>query len=439
MKPVEVVVDLRDFRQPPQAPAEFKQFWERLQQGMVGKQLQLQTCYEISHQSQGVLRLTVIALPPEHAIISAQTPFAVHSLLEPPQIRHQCVQCQANRRQTYGAYFCDECGRNGKPGRVCEEHVVILLNGIRHNGHLLSSCNQHIPRCQASQCQSQAVFWCRGPNCVRKHHAWCEKHRRQHPNDRETSYCSDCYAELFPACDVDSCRNTATSICEHVDEETQQICGRRLCSRHTVRWQIYGPHKEGLGRCSNHRSIRDLRDDQLIYQMVAGTAKRKQKHREDRQNLPSLQSVRHILLKVRRQSYDLRTINQMFESLASRLRQRNDFEKMMGRLLEWHTQTRDKNLLRDEGEKEIGRQVFERVKQEYIRRNLVEVAAALVFSDYKPIRIQSDAKQPGKLQFPLLFVRLDSVWRGRFFGRGGATIKEIGELLNVKINIEGDR
>lgn len=190
-----------------------------------------------------------------------------------------------------------------------------------------------------------------------------------------------------------------------------------------MRWQIYGPHKIGLGLCDQHRNIRPLRDDEVLYQVVAATAIRKLVDRRSRQYLPSLQSVHHILLKARDRAYGIPAINDLFTGLAARIGQKTELEQIMSEMLRRHADYRQENIKRDQSEKRLGLPIFEKLKTQLRYAGLTEIADQLIFSDYRP-------------KANVIFVRLPQTLRGRMIGRSGSRIKELGQAIGAKIDFE---
>lgn len=416
--PVELEVDFRDFHAAPETAQEFVSFWGRLSGQLAGKPLRAGATYEVEHPRDGVLRLSVLALPPEHAVVGRDTPFAIHSILERPRLRRVCGRCSAAGAKSYSAYSCPACRDASRPDRLCDRHVVILNGGMRLDGRLNATCEEHVPACR---CGRRASFWCAGPRC-RRAAAWCDLHRRQHPNAPDLFHCLDCYGELFPECGHPRCAFTATAFCEFVVDGGAS-CGRRMCSKHVLRWQVYGPHRIGLGLCDQHRGVGRLTDDQLVFQLVAATANRKLTAARARHDLPSLQSVHHILLKVRQRAYGIPAIDQLFVRLAQSTGRGDARARAMSDLLEQHARFRSRNVARDVAEKQQGLPFFELLKAALRARGWHEVADAVVFSDYKP---NANA----------LYIRLRQDLRGRMIGRGGRTIQELGQQVGAKINFE---
>jgi hypothetical protein len=417
--PVELEIDLRQYARTLRDPEEFVTFWGGLSRHLVGKPLREGTTHEIEHPRDGILRLTIISLPPDGSLVSHETLFAVHSILERPTPTNFCARCDAAGVRRHGAYTCVVCQRGPEPARVCESHVSILTGGMRLDDPLQATCDLHVPQCK---CGQQASFWCVGPRCGRGA-AWCDRHRKQHPNDQETVYCPDCYEEVFPTCthSRSQCRLTATSACEYVSDG--RSCGRRSCSLHDLRWQIYGPHKIGLGLCELHRRMKERSDEEILHQVVAATAVRRLKSRDDRQGLPSLQSVRNILLNARAKFYDLTAVNDMFASLSRRLGGRDSLERMMSSLLRRHEPRRAADLARDEEERRVGMELFEKLVAEVRRRRWHEIADQLAFSDYRPATNR-------------LYIKLPVHLRGRLAGTNHRTFNQLSRVVGASIDFE---
>jgi hypothetical protein len=289
---------------------------------------------------------------------------------------------------------------------------------MRLGGRLNATCDAHRPNCR---CGQLATFWCAGPRC-RRETAWCESHRKQHPNASNIYYCPDCYEQLFPNCTSSRCAFTATGFCEYV-LEGGAACARRMCSQHIIRWQIYGPHKIGLGLCDQHLNIPNLTDEQIVYLMVAATANRMLAAPRPRQELPSLHAVRHSLLKVRRRPYEVSDINQMFVCISQRVGLNDRRERAMSELLEYHEPKRARDMKRAEDERQQGLEVFERLKAQLRRIGRNEVADAISFSDYRPV--------PN-----VLYVRLPKDLRGHMVGKDHRTINQLRQSLGAGIEFE---
>ncbi|HYL72665.1 MAG TPA: hypothetical protein VEU96_00585 [Bryobacteraceae bacterium] len=200
-----------------------------------------------------------------------------------------------------------------------------------------------------------------------------------------------------------------------------------------ARWQVFGYEKIGLARCQQHRAIRSLSDVDVAWQIVAGTALRHERGDENRYRLPSLPSLKNILLKARRQQYSAQSVLVFFlqvEDQLTSIRQQSSLHERMLRLI-----AREKPRWSEQGERErdefsTGAQVLERLKQVLQSSGLSDVAAAVQMSDYRPRFIKGPPPRPA------LFVRLPDHLRSRFIGRQGAMIKTLSLQLGVELKLE---
>lgn len=404
---IDLEIDFRDYLNPPKSPKEFISFWNFFVPLLVGKNLESGVTREIERPQQGSFRISVISNFSGSLQITENTKFAIRSILEKSRSKRFCAECQRRGQSQFGIYSCQNCYELRQNDWLCDDHAVILHGGMALKTPPRASCPTHAPLCS---CQQKAVYWCQGPNCKAKV-AWCGQHCKQHPNDESIFYCPKCYETVFPACNSEKCKNTATGFCEHITDDGKS-CGRRLCSRHISRWQIYGPHKIGLGLCYEHRQIAHLEDSQIIYQIVAATAVRKIREPRAFHDLPSLQSVNHIFLKVRNRNYGLDAVNRLFVDIIARTGNQTPLQSTMRKLLEKHKQYREQNIIRDQQEKQEGLRIFEQLKYALLLTGQSDIAEKLVFSDYKP-------------KNKTIFIHLPSDFRARFIGKGGSNIKQL--------------
>ena len=411
---IEVVLDLRDYRERPKGGKEFFELWQRIEPALEGRRLTTGHPHVLDAGESGTVRLEVIDAPPEEEMITSRTAFAVYSVLEQPRIIYPCQQCVKQGRQTYGPFVCEACGKEGRGGRCCDDHVAIL------DGSMRSTCVEHVPNCH---CGQKATFWCQGRNC-RRSKAWCDEHRRPHPYNRDVWYCLECYTLEFPQCGHLGCANTGTIACEHVDSASGRSCGVRSCAVHARRWQIFGPHAEGLGLCERHQGLSQFGDIDLIFQLVAGTVARRRRG-WSRTHLPSLNAVRHTFLNVRGRPYDLATLGLLFDNVFAKLDKSKVLEGDMARLIQEHAQVRRAGIEKNEKEQSVGRRHFEKLQRELVSMGLGSIASALVYSDFRASK-------------NMLFVRLSQQLRGRLIGRGGSTIRDLEVRVGVDLKFERD-
>ncbi len=411
----------------------FLQLWARVAPELLGQALSPHQEVWVADEL-GPLGLQVMSLPPGFERVSKETEFAVHSVVEPARVVHRCGVCDGLRQRTHAPFRCYTCNeesaepRAGHPAtgaspKLCADHVVIL------EGSLRGFCPTHAPTCH---CGSLAAAWCFGPACVRKKgRTFCAQHLQPHPKIPDLYYCAECYAIEFPPCETPGCDSFGTIRCCHVDPNTEKPCNRAYCAEHAKRWQVFGPHKIGLGRCPAHSDLKTLPDADVIFQVAAGTEVRRQQRSQQSQSrkreewirLPSLQAIGHILTKARERAYRPNEINSQIETLIKRLDASRPLQGRMLNSLNAHSRTRKQNLQRDADERAQGLPHFEGLVNLVRRDGFDELAASLSYSDFRP-------------KHNLLFIRLPAEYRPMFIGKRGHRITSYQERLGVKINFE---
>jgi hypothetical protein len=425
---VSLTLDLRNLSVIPRSAADFLGLWTRFAPQLVGVTLEPNQRLELSDARGGSLGLCVMQLPRGFSIVETNTPFAIHSVLEPLEIGPGCRVCAGEKRRAHAPFACFVCGDPERAAsaseaasqppspQVCAAHVVILEGSRR------CFCPAHAPRCE---CGTAALGFCFGPLCGKVGRAFCGPHLRQHPNVADLYFCWACYAELYPPCLEPDCTSVATIRCSHWDRNTERACNRAYCANHARRWQVYGPHRIGLGRCEEHGDLSRLSDYELIFQIGAGALVEKRKPVNDDFDgrLPSLQAVVHILMRPRGVRYELEAINQLFEHVRVSLDPSRPLQSKMLDLFDSHRAFRQQNLARDAEEKEKGRPYFEQLVAVLRSQGSSDLADDLRFADFRP----SDQ---------VLFVRLRDDLRGLFVGRGGRRVRELEGIVGVRIQFE---
>ncbi|HST51502.1 MAG TPA: KH domain-containing protein [Pyrinomonadaceae bacterium] len=410
---VEVILDLRQYSERVEGASGFINLWRALAPALEGQRLDAGRSYNVADPERGKVGITLVNVPPDHSICRPETPFAIHSVLEPSIVYYACATCKQEGRRQYGPFVCQPCRDEHKETRLCDEHVVIL------NGSMASFCVRHRP---VSPSGEPATFWCAGPQCRRRQVAWGPSDQRAHPNDPDYLYCAGCYAEMFPRCDAaPNCEETGSNSCEFVDPASERGCGVRLCNRHVRRWQIYGPHRLGLSLCPAHRRTSSLSDAQVAYEVVAGSAMR----RGNAWRLPTLGSVRHILQNARGRFYELPAIQELFRSLARSYSGNTRLQSEMVRMIREREPLWQREIDGNRDKQRNGMVYFEQLKAAYRAKGLERVAEGLIYSDYK---------ERGENR--LLIVDLDASLKGLFIGRQGVTKKEIEARLGVRVKLE---
>jgi len=432
---VEVILDLRQTAYGFRGPEAFLTLWQQAEAALAGKALTPSTRLSVPIPNVGDVGVEILAVPGgQSVVVTPATPFAIHSLLEPPTPDQRCRLCVRDGRRTAGALRCPFCK---KDDRICDEHAVLV------SGSLKTFCLEHVPTCE---CGQPAAALCRGPRCdAEGGRMFCRPHLVPHPSVADLAYCSTCYALLFPPCDVSGCDGIGGIECLHVDSGTEQPCRRKLCARHAHRWQVFGPHRIGLGRCDAHSVLRSLDDLEVVFQLAAGTALLISKESPDKRgriHLPTLPAVRRILMKSRNRLYEVADVNRLFDLLEDELEGQTPLRQQMRGLVAQNQEARTRAIVKHEDEKEAGRRIFARIQEELRAMGLAEVAASLVFTDYRPSWGSKGNRPPGRAPEPqpelagCVFVRSPPHLRGLLVGKNGNTIRELQRRVRVKVSFE---
>ena len=266
----------------------FMRIWGRLEAGMRGDTLRPGQVIPVN-LDEGRFTFEVIS-PPGETTVTADVHFGVVAVRERLTVReaYRCATCWRRGDEKYAPFICQSCPDRRQ--RVCDEHAVVLP------GSLEATCPAHAPACAAEGCGQPAMARCPGPDC-RSRRGWCARHAAAHSSDPRTRYCLPCLARLFPACGRPGCDGLGSVSCDHLDA-AGELCGGRRCPRHARRWQVFGPHKEGLGRCDRHANVTSLSPDAMLYQIIGGCTVGKQR-------LPNLRGLRHVLMKGHRRQWAL--------------------------------------------------------------------------------------------------------------------------------------
>jgi hypothetical protein len=428
---VEVLLDLRQTSFTFPGPDAFLTLWQRAESSLLGQALAPQARLSIQIPEVGSVALEVLAVPGgAPVVVTRDTPFAIHSLLEPPTPEQRCRLCAREGRQTLAPLRCIDCK---KDPRVCEEHAVFV------GGSLKAFCLEHVPTCA---CGQPAFAVCRGPRCAPEGgQVFCGAHLVLHPSVPDLAYCSPCYGALFPPCDVAGCGGVGGIECLHVEPTTEEACHRKLCAQHAHRWQVFGPHRLGLGRCDAHSVLGRLDDDAVVFQLVAGTLLLGGSADGERVSLPTLPAVRRILMKSRNRLYEIAEVNTLFDRLEQHLRGPSQLYRRMREMVARNRDARSRAMARNEGEKEAGRAIFARVQQEMHGMGLGQLVGHLSFTDYRP-SWGAQGGTPGRPSYDppglvgCIFVRLAPDLRRLLVGTRHTTIYELQRRVGVKISFE---
>ncbi|MGW0055619.1 hypothetical protein [Nocardia nova] len=407
---IELVLDLRQLRDAPSTPEEFRALWAELEPALHGRDLRQGPTHQLDSPD-GEIRLEVVWIPADVERIDESTPISVVAVRERPRVQYRCKHCGA-----YAPFTCSACPAEAKNNRVCDRHVVIL------DGALTPVCREHRPACE--QCDDPAEFRCAGRAC-RREKGWCARHRRPHPRDPDIDYCPSCYDAAFPHCETPGCQDIGTVRCEHVSQSFQH-CPQRMCTRHATRWQVFGSERVGLGLCANHSRVRGGAPADLVFEIITGAAGRRRPER-----LPSLQGFAHTLRNCghRDLAIDYAGIHRLLQATEPEVRGNRAAAQAFDRSKAgWAAAAAAVATTAHEGER-----LMEKLRELVIAANPrsgTEVAAAIELAEYKPSRNTRPA---------MLFVKVPEHLRGRFIGSGGQGIRFYTAQLGMKVQIEGGR
>lgn len=416
ISPVEIILNLIDYPEQLNTAEDYLRFWERLESGLIGNTLVPGKTHILeSDQPKGKIGIHIVSVPKNASLVTKDTRFAIHSVLERPNLLYKCAVCNQ-----YGPFRCAE---KGCENRICERDAVIL------DGSMRAYCPEHAPKCAGSG--APATFWCDGPDCRGKI-AWSERYRVQHPNDPDHWYCPQCYTQVFPSCSVYSCSDTGTARCEFIDRYTGKSCDKSICNKHVNRWQIYGPQKLGAALCPDHTRVKSLSEDDILFQMVAITAQRKSKQPRKRLNrpqemiaIPSLMSIRHIYINTQNKIVNPEAINVKLDQFVSQLRTKpaDKLTQDMIWLIEQSRSRREREVGSFESQQEQGQIIFNKLVERLTLLGEYRLVENVRFADYRPRK-------------NLLFIYLDVQYRGLFIGRQGSKKIALQEYLGVTIQFE---
>ncbi|MFJ8962883.1 hypothetical protein ACIRG5_26190 [Lentzea sp. NPDC102401] len=416
---VELVLDLRGMRQVPGTSEEFGALWNQIEPALSGRDLRTRPVHNLDGPN-GTVQIEVVRVADHQGVVSAATRFSIVAVREPAQLRYRCAQCASEGLTRYGPFLCSS-RTDGVEHRACDAHVSIL------DGALAATCAEHRPGC--SECGLPATFRCAGKACHRDR-AWCDRHRRPHPRDQDVAYCPSCLAEEFPRCEAGGCAAIGTVTCEHMTSVTDR-CGRKICTRHALRWQVFGGERMGLGRCSQHGDLTRLSPEQVLFQIILGATARRRRER-----LPSLQGFGHALRHAKRpkEAVDYPLIHSMLGNIATTLGRggrtpASDAMADMQKL--WREQRVNTAAAKEQGEL-----LVEKLKQIVLRDDRkfgAAIAGAISLGEFKPSILRNG------IPTPVLFINLPDNLRGPFIGTSGVRKQKYAEQLGVEIDFEGGR
>lgn len=411
---IEIILDLRGFLKKLATPSDYISFWKDLERYFYGKKVEAGKSYRLeSGDDMGVIQINVISCSSSILKISDGSKFAVHSVLDNPSLKYQCSDCLKINSKTYGPFSCQDV--NCKK-RLCVDHAIIL------DGNMKAFCSDHAPRCNATG--KIGSFWCYGPKCRGKI-AWSDDYRRSHPYNSDYWYCPECFDIKFPKCSSETCDDIATNKCDYFDRVSNKICGKNICNKHLTRWQIYGPNQNGLNLCQQHNRVGTFSQEEIIFQIISGTATRNLRKfkKFQRTFLPTLQMIKYIFINTQNTVFEIPKIYEMIKDVYWGLDKNTKLGKQMVLEIENSFRKWDEDIKRASNSKEIGLSFFNTLKNTLLLSNHSELAASISFSDYSS-------------RTNILFIRLPIGLRGKLIGKGGSHINELQRIVGCKISFE---
>jgi hypothetical protein len=419
---IEVVLDLRRYGGPADSPEDVQALWSRVEGALAGRPVR---DYPAIDSEAGEIGVHVVSSAA--ATWSADSPVAIAGVLQRLYPGRRCAACAeaAPPRVTFAPFECRcEACRKGQARKLCEAHALIP------RGRDVAFAPEHAPRCPA--CGAGASFWCDG-GCDE---AFCDAHGRGHPTSPDHTYDPRCFELCFPACSAAPCGNLGAFRCEHVLPAGDAVCGSWVCPLHGVRWQVYGPEEAGLGRCPAHADIPGLPPAEILRQIFHATVLRQTRdggRPSPRPYLPKLRALNYIFRNAGQTSPSYQQLHDACASFAAQPAHSAVGELVQRRLQE-HLVTVGKELARlIDGTTAVR----ERLRQVLAAHGMDEIAQALEITDYKPASGLASWKLPEHAS-GLAFWKLPEHLRRRFIGKGGETVKALGERTGVMLK-EDDR
>jgi len=184
-----------------------------------------------------------------------------------------------------------------------------------------------------------------------------------------------------------------------------------------------------------HRRIKELNDDDVIWQVVAGTAVRhvRAERGDEQYFLPTLGSVKNILIKGRNQFYDESQALALYQSLQAQIRSRADGGKLVDKmrwLLDRAASSWGRRIVRMSERRAEGAKYFALLLTLLQRKGEFDLAEAIAMSDFIPNFVRGNPPKPG------LFVRIPATLRGRFIGSKGVNIRAYSAQLGCEVELE---
>lgn len=403
---VNVICDLRQLRADVDDVGTVQNLWQQIGEKLAGQPLLEGQSLTVT-LPEGDLKLWVVDAR-DVVQVEPDTAFQIVDVLRSPKLLYRCIVCGE-----YGPLRCVECEKGSHETRLCSTHAHQIKD------ELSAYCPEHIPKCNCTPgCNENATFRCR-----RCHKLFGDHVHRRHPNDPTVDYCQLCYRILFEQCSAPDCYHLGKSKCAYQTREMEEPCGKPLCAEHSYQWKIWGPHNRGVTLCEHHRRLLGATDPaDLLFMML--TARAPYARRGRRQSLPNPFRLRRTINCNRAEGLTFDQLGYVLRSLEGQVsdwgrRAEHNYDYMSKRYYETTSGLSDV-------ESDLLRQVWD-FYQRAVGWDAARQIAGLEITDryYKP-------GQPPRYRVRLY---LNTTNKGPFIGRGGATINQLRNMLNLEIDL----
>jgi hypothetical protein len=197
--------------------------------------------------------------------------------------------------------------------------------------------------------------------------------------------------------------------------------------------------KIGLGRCGNHSNIKNLHDEELAWQVEAGTAWRRLEGKGAQLGyyLPTLGALAHAMRNNRGLAYDYSKAKHLY--LAARIYGDSDtipteLRRTIGQLIDSASERWAVDLQRKEQQIINGTPYLAKLRTVFDENGLYEVSRNVAIADFVPAKIlNNDEVRP-----PILFIRLPNHLREGVANQYGMPRKAYAEAIGCSLKFEKD-
>lgn len=408
---VDIICDLRQYTTDVDSIGSMQEIWQQMGDQLPGQQLMPGKPLTLQLQDGNLILWFVDTHGITH--IQPDTPFQIIDLLRSPKLLYRCQVCDE-----YGPLRCTECEKSGRETRLCAAHAHTIKNELK------AYCSEHIPGCECrSSCSEKATFRCR-----RCHKLYGNHVHRFHPHDKNVDYCQLCYRILFERCSHTGCKHLGRSKCAYQTREMPGPCSKPLCAEHSFQWKIWGPHNRGVTLCKEHKDLLGTTDPaDLLFMML--NAKAPYVRRGIRGSLPNPFRLRRIINRNRGTKLSFDEISNAINFLENQVsdwgrRAQNNYRFLSNK---FNDTTR--------GLSSIEENLLAQVKDIYQTTSGLNAARQIT-----GLEITDRFFKPG--QPPCYRVSLylvNNANKGLIIGRGGSTINQVCQSLNIEIDLRNNQ